>query len=62
MCLIVSLTFPLRFAGTEELFGRSGFLEGHHSSPKGASNPTHSTLAWVGYMMVLGQTGYYSHS
>jgi len=50
------------FAGTEKPFGRSGFLEGHHSSPKGASNPTHPILAWVGYMMVLGQTGYYSHS
>jgi hypothetical protein len=26
----------------------------HHSSPKGASNPTRPTLAWVGYMTVLG--------
>jgi hypothetical protein len=51
---IFLLLSPLRLAGTEGLFGHSSFLKGHHSSPKGSSNPTHLTLAWTGYVIVLG--------
>jgi len=59
---IFLLLFPLRLAGTEGLFGHSSFLEGHHSSPKGSSNPTRPTLAWTGYVIVLGWTECYFRS